>query len=211
MEKIFSLADVLAFEQRYRASFINSLWGFKSLAVIGTRSNQGNTNLAVFNSLFHLGAHPPLVGFIIRPDSTERHTLSNILETSVLTINHVTEEMYEKAHQTSARYEKSISEFDAVQLTEEYTTGFYAPFVKESAIKIGATLQQKIDLDINGTILIIAKLSHLIIPDSCIMSDGFIDLEKAGTITCSGLDSYHVTKKIARLTYAKPFQTAEKI
>jgi hypothetical protein len=36
--------------------------------------------------------------------------------------------------------------------------------------------------------------------------DGFVDLEKAGTLTCSGLDSYHKTARIARLSYAKPDQ-----
>ena len=36
-----------------------------------------------------------------------------------------------------------------------------------------------------------------------ILHDGFIDLEKAETITCIGLDSYHTTRKIARLSYAK--------
>ena len=38
---------------------------------------------------------------------------------------------------------------------------------------------------------------------SFIENDGFIDLEKAGSVTVSGLDSYHVTKKLARLSYAK--------
>ena len=35
-------------------------------------------------------------------------------------------------------------------------------------------------------------------------ADGFIDLEKANTVTCSGLDSYHTTSRLARLSYAKP-------
>jgi len=72
----FSSKDIQGFEQRYRARFINSLGGYKSLSLIGTRSRAGNTNLAVFNSFFHIGANPPLFGFIVRPDSVERHTLS---------------------------------------------------------------------------------------------------------------------------------------
>jgi hypothetical protein len=43
------------------------------------------------------------------------------------------------------------------------------------------------------------------------MSDGFIDLENAGTITVSGLDSYHSTKKIERLSYAKKDKWPEKL
>jgi flavin reductase (DIM6/NTAB) family NADH-FMN oxidoreductase RutF len=204
METEFTHTDILAFEQRYRATFINSLGGFKSLALIGTKSKLGQTNLAVFNSLFHVGANPPLFGFIVRPDSVERHTLSNILETGVLTVNQVHEGIYENAHQTAARYPREVSEFNAARLTEEYKHGFYAPYVLESRIKIAASLIQKTDIAENGTILILAKIESVTLPSACIGTDGFIDLEKAGTITCQGLDSYHTTTRLNRLTYAKP-------
>ncbi len=211
MNKDFTISDILAFEQRYRATFINSLGGFKSLALIGTRGSNGNTNLAVFNSLFHIGANPPLFGFMIRPDSVERHTLNNIYETGSLTVNHVNEDFYMAAHQTSARYDASISEFSATELTEEYKAGYYAPFVKESSIKLAADFVQKVDIQQNATIMIIAKIKYVSIPPDCIMNDGFIDIEKAGTITCAGVDSYHSTKKIARLSYAKSDKWTEKL
>jgi flavin reductase (DIM6/NTAB) family NADH-FMN oxidoreductase RutF len=211
MNKEFTIQNILEFDQRYRATFINSLGGFKSLALIGTKSKSGNTNLAVFNSLFHLGANPPLFGFIIRPDSVDRHTLNNILETGNLTINHVCCEFYQQAHQTSARYPINVSEFAATKLNEEYINGCFAPFVEESEIKIGAEFVRKIDVEENGTIIIIAKITFVSIPEYCLMPDGFIDLEKAGTITCSGLDAYYQTEKIARLQYAKPDKLPEKI
>lgn len=211
MRKEFSIDQILAMEPRFRASMINSIGGFKSLVLIGTRSKKGNTNLAVFNSLFHLGANPPLFGFIVRPDSVERHTLSNIIETGEFTVNHVREDFYEQAHQTSARYPKTVSEFEATGLTEEYKNGFYPPFVKESQVKIGASFREKINIAENGTILIVAKIRHVSIPEDCLQDDGFIDLEKAGTITCSGLDSYHRTERLSRLAYAKPDREPEKI
>ncbi len=107
----FTYDDIMRLEQRYRAMFINSIGGFKSVVLIGSKNKAGQTNLAIFNSLFHVGANPPLVGFIIRPDSVERHTLRNILETGVFTINHIHESFFIQAHQTSARYPKEISEF----------------------------------------------------------------------------------------------------
>jgi hypothetical protein len=208
---IFSLDDILKAETRFRTTFINSLGGFKSLALIGTRNKKGVTNLAVFNSLVHLGASPPLVGFIVRPDSVERHTLSNILETGELTINHVQEDFFERAHQTSARYPDDVSEFSAVGLTEEFRFGMYAPFVKESSVKIGAAFRQRIDIAENGTVMIVAKIKHVCVPENTIQADGYIDLQKAGTITCSGIDSYHRTEPIARLTYAKADRMPNKI
>jgi flavin reductase (DIM6/NTAB) family NADH-FMN oxidoreductase RutF len=205
MEKIeFNSNTIAGLEQRYRAMFINSLGGFKSLSLIGTRNHTGQANLAIFNSFFHIGANPPLFGFIIRPDSVERHTLNNILETSIFTLNHVKEEFYQLAHQTAARYPANVSEFEAVGLTEENLSGYHAPFVKESSVKIGAIFRQKIDLEINGTTLIIAEITYASIPSSCLMTDGYVNLEQAGSLTVSGLDSYHRTSSIARMAYPKP-------
>jgi flavin reductase (DIM6/NTAB) family NADH-FMN oxidoreductase RutF len=191
-------------EQRKRAMLVNSIGGFKFISLIGTKDINNNTNLAIFSSLFHLGANPALIGFIMRPDSVDRHTLSNILSTKVYTINHVNGNIYKQAHQTSARYEEEVSEFDATGLTTEYKNDFAAPFVKESNIQMGVVFKERIDLIINGTILIIGEITQLYYPSDCICEDGFIDIEKANSITCAGLDSYHSTKRIARLSYAKP-------
>lgn len=201
---VFTLNTIMELEQRYRATLINSAGGFKSLALIGTRSREGSSNLAVFNSFFHVGANPPLFGFIVRPDSVERHTLSNILETAEFTVNHVHAGMYKQAHQTSARYPKEITEFNAAELTELHLNGFYAPFVAESNVHIGAGFVRRIDLTENGTCMIIGKIKYLALPGDCLGEDGFADLEKAGSLTVSGLDSYHTTQSLGRLPYAKP-------
>jgi hypothetical protein len=95
-QRYFSLVDLMALEQRYRAAFVNSLSGFKSVCLIGTKNPSQQTNLAIFNSLVHIGANPPYIGFISRPDSVDRHTLSNIKETGLYTINHIREDFYEK-------------------------------------------------------------------------------------------------------------------
>ena len=56
----------------------------------------------------------------------------------------------------------------------------------------------------NETIFIIGEIQDIYLPENCINRDGFVDIEATGTITCSGLDSYHTTKKLSRLSYAKP-------
>jgi flavin reductase (DIM6/NTAB) family NADH-FMN oxidoreductase RutF len=200
----FSASQIADMEQRYRATFINSLGGFKSVVLVGTVDGQGVTNLAIFNSLFHLGANPPLWGLVFRPDTVERHTLSNIEYTGYYTLNHLTDKIYEQAHQTSARYPKGASEFKATGLTPEFWEYFPAPFVAESPIRFAMEMREKIPLDLNGTILLIGQIKHVLLPDHVLQPDGFVDLEKAGSLTCSGLDSYHRTQRIARLSYAKP-------
>lgn len=197
-------AELMAMEQRKRAHLINSVGGFKSVCLIGTASSLGNTNLAIFSSVVHIGANPPLICFIMRPDSVERHTLSNILETGSYTINHVNQFIYKQAHQTSARYPKNISEFDAAGLTREYKNDCKAPFVKESIVQMEVDFKERIDLTINNTIMIIGEIRQLWFPADCLSEDGYLDIEKAGTISCSGLDSYHTTQRLLRLNYAKP-------
>lgn len=205
----YTLKDIEDFEQRYRATFINSLGGFKSLALIGTRNRSGKSNLAVFNSLFHLGANPPLLGFIVRPDSVERHTLNNILQTHAFTINHVNEDIFVKAHQTSARYPAELSEFNETGLGELYRIGHLAPFVKESKVQIAAELAHTINIAINGTIMVVARIKAVYLPDEVVSSDGFVDLAKAGTITSAGLDAYYKAEPLGRLSYAKPAKWPE--
>jgi flavin reductase (DIM6/NTAB) family NADH-FMN oxidoreductase RutF len=196
-------ADLIQMEQRKRAQLINSVGGFKSVCLIGSVDLTGQTNLAIFNSIVHIGANPPLISFIMRPDSVERHTLANILETGSYTINHLNESIYKKAHQSSARYPKEVSEFDATGLSTEYKSNCKAPFVKESHVQLELEFKQRIDLTINNTILIIGEIKNIYFPEDCMQEDGFLDIEKAGTITCSGLDSYHLTKSLERLPYAK--------
>ena len=196
--------EILAMDQRYRATFINSLTGFKAVALVGTIDNSGNENLAIFNSLIHLGAHPPLIGMIVRPDSVARHTLGNILETGYYTINHIRETMISQAHQTAARYPKEVSEFDTVGLKAQYLNDFSAPFVEEAYVKMGVKFREKVELTINGTILIIGEIQQIHLPQEAMKDDGFVDLVHAGTITNTGLDSYHTVTKGTRYPYAKP-------
>ena len=204
MNTSLSNAQIMDMEQRKRAQLINSISGFRSVALIGTINTQGQTNLAIFSSIVHIGSNPPLLGFILRPDSVERHTLSNIMETGYYTINHIHQNMYEQAHQTSARYPKNVSEFDATKLTPLFKDGFVAPFVNESHIQIGMEFKERIPISINQTSMIIGEIKWIHYPDHCLSEDGFLDIEKAGSITSTGQDSYHATQLLQRLEYAKP-------
>ena len=199
-----SFEQIMNMEKQERVHFANSLGGFKSLGLIGTKNNDNQTNLSIVDSILHLGSNPLLFGIVFRPGAVERHTLENILETGFYTINHVNEVIHKQAHQTSARYPRENSEFDATGLTPEYKDNFSAPFVKESNIQLAIELKEKVALTINNTVLIIGEVKTAYFPEYCLNKDGFLDIEKAASITCSGLDSYHTTTRISRLSYAKP-------
>ena len=161
----------------------------------------GNTNLAIFNSLIHLGANPALFGLISRPDFVPRDTLQNILDTKQYTLNYVTSAQYEKAHQTSARYDRGISEFKKVGFKEQYQPSCSAPFVEDAAMQ----LEECIPIPLNGTILIIGSILQVEIDAALIETDGYVALSDADVLISQGLDAYFISKSIGRLPYAKPF------
>lgn len=198
--------DLAVMSSRYRAQMINSLSGFKSANLIGTINNEGQTNLAIFSSVVHLGSSPALVGFIMRPDSVERHTLENIAQTKQYTINQVNECFWQAAHQTSARYARNECEFLQTGLTKIFIDDTKAPFVAESKLKYALTLQEIMPISINNTLLVIGEITDIIYLADSIKDDGYIDIESLGTVAISGLDSYYICKRLSRLSYAKPNQ-----
>ncbi|WP_339904384.1 flavin reductase, partial [uncultured Cyclobacterium sp.] len=200
--KRFTKDNLISKGKAYNRNFVNCLSGFKSLNLIGTINTENNkTNLAPFSQVFHVGANPPTVGILFRPHTVERHTLENILQNKCFTLNHVDENFYKKAHQCSARWTQS--EFKATGLEEEFLNDFKAPFVKISPLKISCVLKDKITLAVNETVLIVANIEEVWVAADAVEDDGFIELDKIGTITVSGLDSYHSTSKLDRLPYAK--------
>jgi flavin reductase (DIM6/NTAB) family NADH-FMN oxidoreductase RutF len=188
---------------RYRAKFINSLSGFKSVNLIGTQDISGHSNLAIFSSVVHLGASPALVGFVMRPDNGSRHTLDNIISSGHYTINQVSGEFYHSAHQSSARYKKDQSEFTQLGLSTHYLGNIRAPFVKESRLKYAVKLKEILPIPLNGTQFIIGEITHVICDSTAVKDDGYIDIEAIETVTVSGLDSYHKSERLTRLSYAK--------
>jgi flavin reductase (DIM6/NTAB) family NADH-FMN oxidoreductase RutF len=203
-KKHISFEEIMNMEKQERVHFANSLSGFKSVCLVGTQNNLNQTNLAIIDSLMHIGSNPPLFGMIFRPGVVPRHTLENIIETGFYTINHINESIFKQAHQTSARYDRIVSEFEVTGLHSEYKNNFFAPFVGESHVQLAMEFKERVELSINNTILIIGEVKHVYFPENCLKEDGFLDIEKAQTITCSGLDSYHKTIRLDRLSYAKP-------
>jgi len=199
-------SEIDSLEKIYRANLINSITGYKPANLIGTISNEGITNLTIISSVFHMGSNPPLVGFMQRPVTVQRDTYENIMSTGFYTINHVHGEFIEKAHQTSARFDKSISEFEACDINEEYLNNFKVPYVKESKVKIGMKFVEEIPIVHNGTILIIGEIVDIHLPEQCLEKDGNLDLNIVNDVCISGLSTYHKVSHKASFSYAKPDQ-----
>lgn len=198
---IFTSADIEAMEKLVRVQLATSLPGPKPICLVGTRSSDGISNLAPFSSVTHLGSNPVLLGVVTRPDTVERQTLRNIMETGVWTLNHVTAEFLDRAHQCSARYPASVSEFAATGLAEHLSPGFEAPFVAESKIRIGLRLEEIIPIPANGTKLIVGRVELVDVPDECFGADGSLDI--TDSLASTALDTYFSLSSLGRLPYAK--------
>lgn len=197
-------SDIENTEKIRRLNLINSITGIKPANLIGSISGDGESNLAIFSSVVHLGSNPALIGFILRPSgSVKRDTADNILETGYYTINHIHESFVQNAHYTSAKFEKSESEFERCHLTEEFLYNFKAPFVGESMVKIGMKFLEKIPIEINGTAMIVGEIEHLIVADSAINDAGYVDLSTVNDIGLSGLNTYYRLNKITSYPYAR--------
>ena len=188
----------------YRINLMNSCSGFKSANLIGTKSNDGIPNVAVFSSVTHLGSNPPTLGFILRPTTVPRDTYKNILESGVFTINHIFENIIEDAHHTSAKYEEVISEFDITGLEDEYYNDCIAPFVKGSPVQMEMKFIEEYHIKSNNVIHIIAEIKNLYVKDDILKEDGFLDLAKGKVAAINGLDAYAIADNNTRFNYQRP-------
>jgi flavin reductase (DIM6/NTAB) family NADH-FMN oxidoreductase RutF len=202
MKKHITLSNILAMEKQPRTNLINSLPGVRGANLIGTINNQGITNVAVFNSIMHIGAHPPYMGFIQRPVSVPRGTYQNIKDTGYFTINHVNPVIFKQAHQTSARYE--LSEFEATGLTPEFSENIKAPYVKESNIKIGLKYVEEHLITINNTILVIGEVQEIWMEADYLNESNIVQLQQSESVGVNGLETYYEVSKLEELGYAKP-------
>jgi flavin reductase (DIM6/NTAB) family NADH-FMN oxidoreductase RutF len=171
---------------------------------VGTIDGRNRTNLGLFNSLVHIGAHPARLGFFIRPLTVPRHTYHNILERKYFTLNLVSEEYIDACHQASADYPWGVSEFEKTGLTPVYSESLIAPYVAQSSIRMGMQLEEEQKLSCNGNILIIGKVLEIFLPENSILSNGSVDIIGQHTAGVIGLDTYFTSELKKVLPYARP-------
>tara|TARA_B100001250_G_scaffold408253_1_gene430336 strand:+ start:1370 stop:1984 length:615 start_codon:yes stop_codon:yes gene_type:complete len=188
----------------YRINLINSITGYKSANLLGTVSNKGIENLAIFSSVTHLGSNPALLSFFVRPNVVPRNTYKNIKEKKFFTVNHISKEKIDDAHHTSAKYNEEISEFDKTTFQPEYKKNWKAPFVKDSVVQLGCKFLSEYLIKENGCSMIVASIELIFIRKGLLKSDGWVELARGNVVTVNGLDAYALPKTIKRLKYERP-------
>ena len=202
--QFFNQEDIYNLNKIYRINLINSCSGFKSANLLGTISEEGITNVAVFSSVTHLGSSPPTLGFILRPTTVPRNTYKNLKDLGHFTINHIWEDVIEDAHHTSAKYADEISEFDMTNLEPEFKGAHKAPFVKDAPVQMSMKFIEEIYVPSNDVMLIVAQIEELYVKDELLENDGLINLSKGNVSTINGLDTYAIPKFKKQLSYQRP-------
>jgi flavin reductase (DIM6/NTAB) family NADH-FMN oxidoreductase RutF len=202
--KKFSKEEVTQMDKIDRLNLVNSVTGYKSANLIGSISKEGIENLAIFSSITHLGSNPALLGFIMRPLTVPRDTYKNIKETGYFTVNHITEKLIQKAHQTSANYLENVSEFEESNIESEYVENIKQPFVKESPVRLLCKYMSEYTILENGCIHIIASIEEIYFEEDMLNSDYWLQLEKGNVVAINGLDGYCLPKLLDRYEYARP-------
>lgn len=199
-----SKADLREENRLRRLNIVNSITGIKPANLIGTVSEVGVLNLAIFSSVVHLGSNPALIGFLLRPSGeVRRHTYENIVATGEYTINTLPIGLAEQGHYTSAKFDSQVSEFDAVGLSPEFLQDSRAPFVKESSLKYSLSFREEIPIPLNGTSMIVGEVQDIFVDESALAENGYIDLAALDCAGISGLNSYYRLEKSADFPYAR--------
>ena len=200
----FNRKDIDGLEKIFKINLINSCSGFKSANLLGSISEDGKPNVAVFSSVTHLGSNPPTLGFILRPTTVPRNTHKNLKDTGIFTINHIYEDIIDDAHHTSAKYPDDVSEFSMTSLEEEYKGKFKAPFVKNAPVQMSMKFVEEIYVPSNDVMLIVSQIQELYVNDELLQEDGLINLSEGNIATINGLDTYAIPKFKKQLSYQRP-------
>ncbi len=201
--KNISKEAISKMEKIERLNLINSCTGYKSANLIATKSVDGKSNVGIFSSITHLGSHPAIIGFIMRPTTVPRDTYKNIRDTGGFTVNHITVDMIADAHHTSANYDLGISEFDKTNLEEEYKNDIEIPFVKGSPVQLYCKYMNEYYIKENDTIHVIASIENLFFEEDLQHEDGWLQLDKGHVVAINGLDGYCLPKLVDRFQYAR--------
>ena len=168
----FDKKDISNLNKINRINLMNSITGIKPVLLIGTKGVDNISNLAIFSSIVHISSNPALFGFFLRTNKKiRRDTYENIIAMNSYTLNHVHISYIKRAHLTSIKFAKEISEFDTCKFTECYFKGFSAPFVKQSDVKIGMRLKEVVKLNSSESKLIVGEVQCLTIKDNFLEND----------------------------------------
>lgn len=184
----------------------------RPIAFVSTIDAAGNVNLSPFSFFNIFGSNP--VTLIFSParrvrDNTTKHTLQNIQETMVCTVNIVDFPMVEQMSLASTEYDKGVNEFVKAGLTQLPSDMVAAPRVGESPLAMECRVTQVIETGDQGGAgnLVIAEVVNIHLRDDACGENGMLDVDKLDLVGRMGGSYYVRATGDALFEIPKPLRT----
>lgn len=186
-----------AWDDRYRATFFNSLYGGRLVAMLCTETEHG-VNVCPVSQIVHVGAFPASVGILLRPASDRHQTRAHIEAGAPLSLHWLPSKEAQHAHQCSAAYPPTASEVDAVGWTFHPAP---SSRLEEALISAHLTWKETHHL-FNGTSLYVFHITEIQAQGQP-EADGFWDFQ-GQLLHSQGLDRYGEFEARTQQPYARP-------
>lgn len=193
-------AAIESLERGFRRDWFNRLGGTRLAWLLGSWSDTFGQNLGLFSNVVHLGANPPLLGLVFRPETVRRDSLQNIRDTRLFSLNTVELNEVERAHQTSAKYEAHINEFEAVGMEAEVHEGSPLPYVKNALLQLTMEPVRWHEMSNGCTFLEARAIRVRLAKESCDTA-GLPDV--SNWLHVNGLDRYMRTEAWKKMPHAR--------
>ncbi len=184
----------------------------RPIAFVSTVDAAGNVNLSPFSFFNIFGSNPPTLIFSparrVR-DNTTKHTLQNIQETMVCTVNIVDYPMVEQMSLASTEYDKGVNEFVKAGLTQVASDLIAAPRVGGSPLAMECRVSQIIETGDHGGAgnLVIAEVINVHLRDDACGENGLLDVDKLDLVGRMGGSYYVRASGEALFEIPKPLRT----
>lgn len=171
----------------------------RPIAWVSSISNEGVTNLAPYSFFNAVGANPPTLMFcpVNRRDGTFKDSLANIIANGEFVVNVVSHDLGDAMNQTSADFDKEVSEFEAIGIQSVPADFVTPPRVAESLAQFECRRNRVIHLADGpaGANIVIGDIVKIHVSDSVLMEAGKIDSERLDAIGRMGGASYTRTNE----------------
>ncbi len=164
---------------------------------IGTRSLDGNDNLAPYSFFNAVAYEPPQVMFAsssVKPDRINtKDSVANIRDTGVFSVNVVSFELRDAMNKTSGPWDKSTDEFDLANIEKAQCDTINCARVAAAPATLECKLTQIIQLPGAANFVVFGEVAGVHLRDDC-MTNGLLDLTKFNPLARLGYQDYtHVT------------------
>lgn len=167
----------------------------RPIAWVSSMSGEGTLNLAPFSFFTGVTSTPPTLLFCAgnKRGGVPKDTPANIAETGEFVVNIVPMDITQSMVQTSAPYDASVDEFEAVGLTTLPSERISVPRVAESPIAFECRLHSIQEIEEAGRItsrIVIGYIELIHIADGILDGDGRVDVARLNPVSRLGGQLY---------------------